>query len=203
MQAQFISSELHPQAQCSCTLEIVLDFGSGDEVNGGLEVEVRREGDLASKFRSKFVAFCEAGVVGEKPQLAALPCVASAKAGEIAAGGVGAKGVGVAGDEGKSVGDALFGVGPGGKAHTLMVRFHSYNIIGTIAPIDGTSHEVAAAATMILHFSKSEKAIVLGAETEDILATRKVVVAPAVVEGDLKTHPRPLPGMEGSRYNIF
>lgn len=86
-------------------------------MDGGLEVEVWGEGDLAGEFRSKFVAFRKAGVVGEEAKLGALPCVASAETGEVAANSIGAKGVGVAGDEGEAVGDALFGVGPGREAH--------------------------------------------------------------------------------------
>lgn len=88
-------------------------------VEGGLEIEVRRESYLASEFCGKFVAFRVAGVVGKKAQLGALPCVAAANAGKVAAYSIGAKGVGVASDEGEAVSDALFGVGPGGNAHLL------------------------------------------------------------------------------------
>lgn len=81
------------------------------------------EVDFAGKLRGPFAAFCEIGVIGEDSQLGTLPCVATTKAGEVAAGGVVAtlglrdplsnkEGVGVAGDEGEAVGDALLGIGP-------------------------------------------------------------------------------------------
>ena len=70
------------------------------------------EVDFAGKLCGPLAAFCEIGVIGEEAKLGTIPCVATTKAGEVAAGGVVAKGVGVAGDKGKTVGDALLSIGP-------------------------------------------------------------------------------------------
>lgn len=120
-----------------------------DEVHRRLEIEVHSDSDLESESCGKFIAFCETRIIGEESQFSAFPCVTSTKTSKVTASNIVAKGVGVAGDEGEAVADALLGVCLRGEAHYFIIRLYSYNIIRGVAPIDGTAYEVAASVTTI------------------------------------------------------
>lgn len=50
------------------------------------------------------------------------------------------------------------------------------------------TYKVAAATVMVCHLGKAEHAIALGTKAEYILAPRKAVIPPAVVEGGLEDY---------------